>query len=266
MNNSGIKAKKHLGQHFLKDQEAVERISQSLLLAGKSYEKVLEIGPGLGVLTKSLLQRFGEQLYVVEIDADMVQYLKKNFPALNGRLLHQDFLNADLRALFGQEQFGVTGNFPYNISSQILFRVLHYRDQIPELTGMFQREVAKRVASGPGTRDYGILSVLVQAFYETSYLFTLDENAFSPSPKVKSGVLRMERKATGPLDCDENFFFRVVKTAFNQRRKTLRNALKIFGEKLDYIETAVLLRRAEQLEVEDFIDLTKRLQDTPPSG
>lgn len=251
-----VKPKKHLGQHFLNDENIARKIADTLTLNG--YHKVLEIGPGMGVLTKYLLQKPVE-VFVIEIDTESVVYLKKKYPELDGKIISKDFLRFDLSEIFSDEPFAIIGNFPYNISSQIVFKMLEQRHQIPEFSGMFQREVARRICEQPGSKTYGILSVLVQAFYEAEYLFTVSEGVFTPPPKVKSGVLRLIRKENFVLPCNEKLFFTVVKTAFNQRRKTLRNSLKslITDEKLK--EGSIFDLRPEQLSFQDFIGLTQIL-------
>lgn len=260
-----VSPKKHLGQHFLRDENIAKKIVGSLsqkenLPAGRQeYKTVVEIGPGTGVLTKYLLREKEFETFVVEIDRESVSYLKKNFPQLEGRIIEKDFLDFDtawLPAKTRELPFAVIGNFPYNISSQILFKVLEYRNQTPEVVGMFQKEVAERIASPPGNKTYGILSVLMQAFYKIEYLFTVHENVFNPPPKVKSAVIRLTRNDVKQLGCDEELFFQVVKTGFNQRRKTLRNAL---GTKYDVkkAESDLLSKRAEQLSVNDFVKLTR---------
>lgn len=250
---SKVRAKKHLGQHFLTDLNIAKNIADALSL--KDYNKVLEIGPGMGVLTQFLLPKDTET-FVVEIDTESVAYLQEHFPALKNHIIGGDFLKLPLDQLF-DEPFALIGNFPYNISTQILFKALENRDQIPEMVGMFQKEVAERVAAPAGSKIYGITSVLLQAFYDIEYLFTVHEHVFSPPPKVKSAVIRLKRNETTQLDCDEKLFIRLVKTAFNQRRKTLRNALKsltlVDAEKAE----PYLGLRAERLSVQDFIQLTK---------
>lgn len=252
-----VKPKKHLGQHFLTDLDIAERIAQTL--TGIGYTKVLEIGPGTGVLTQFLLKRDFET-FVVEIDSESVVYLEQNFPELNKHIIPADFLHWDPSTLLGDEEFAVTGNYPYNISSQIVFRVLALRHRIPEMTGMFQKEVARRFASEPGNKEYGIISVLAQAYYTVEYLFTVDEHVFNPPPKVKSGVIRLLRRPVQQLDCDEKLFVTVVKSAFNQRRKTLRNALKSLNLPLDAVPVEVLAKRAEQLHWQQFVELTRNIQ------
>ena len=248
-----VKPKKALGQHFLKDLQIAERIADTL----SEYKQlpVLEIGPGMGVLTQFLLNK-EHDLTVVELDMESVDYLEQNFPALQGRILAEDFLRLDLSKLF-PDQFCVIGNYPYNISSQIFFKVLDYKEQIPCCSGMIQKEVAERLAAGPGSKTYGIISVLLQAWYDIEYLFTVSEKVFDPPPKVKSAVIRMVRNSRQELGCDEKLFKTVVKTSFNQRRKTLRNSMKpLLGKDCsDYAQT-IFDKRPEQLSVEQFIELT----------
>ena len=252
-----VKAKKHLGQHFLTDKTVCARMTQSI--NKDSVKKVLEVGPGMGALTEFLLQRKDFDTHVVEIDTESVTYLNENFENLRGRIYSLDFLKVDLTELMGSEPFAVAGNFPYNISSQILFKVLDYKDQIPEVVGMFQKEVAERIAEKPGTKKYGIISVLLQAYYDIEYLFTVDEHHFIPPPKIKSGVVKLTRNNVKKLNCDEKFFKRVVKMAFNQRRKTIRNSLKqLMHEGVDK-EDDIFSLRPERLSVEDFIRLSKLL-------
>ncbi|HPF10454.1 MAG TPA: 16S rRNA (adenine(1518)-N(6)/adenine(1519)-N(6))-dimethyltransferase RsmA [Flavobacteriaceae bacterium] len=254
---TAVRAKKHLGQHFLHDERIAEKIAATL--TGHGYKYVLEIGPGMGILTQFLVQR-RFALTAMDIDSESIAYLEKNFPQKNLRILKADFLKCDPSQLFGSEAFAITGNFPYNISSQIVFRTLEWRHQIPEFTGMFQKEVAQRICEKKGSKTYGILSVLVQAFYEAEFLFTVKPGVFNPPPKVDSGVIRLTRKAAHTLPCSEPFFFQVVKTAFQQRRKTLRNSLKTFGISEKLKEDAIFALRPEQLSVEDFIALTQKLE------
>jgi 16S rRNA (adenine1518-N6/adenine1519-N6)-dimethyltransferase len=249
-----VKPKKSLGQHFLKNDEICERIASSLTLHG-GYKKVLEVGPGMGALTKYLLQNEAFETSVVEIDRESVDYLNVHYPSLRGRILEKDFLHLNLAELFN-EPFAVIGNYPYNISSQIVFSILDYKDVVPEMVGMFQREVAQRFASGPGSKEYGIISVLAQAYYTIEYLFTVNETEFIPPPKVKSGVIRMIRKFGTELGCDEKLFRTVVKTGFNQRRKTLRNSLKSMTAEMD-TTSKVFDKRPEQLSVAEFVELTR---------
>ena len=252
-----VKAKKHLGQHFLKDESIAKDIADTLNFEG--YQDVLEIGPGMGVLTKYLLDK-PINTYVIEIDTESVTYLDENYPKLHGKIISKDFLKYNINEIFEGKQFAIIGNFPYNISTQIVFRALEYRNQIPEFAGMFQKEVAQRICEKKGTKAYGILSVLVQAFYEAEYLFTVSEDVFIPPPKVKSGVLRLRRKENFTLPCSEKLFFTVVKTGFQQRRKTLRNSLKTLNLSDNLREDTIFDLRPEQLSVQDFIELTKKIE------
>lgn len=251
-----VRAKKHLGQHFLNDLNIAQKIADSLQY--QAYKQVLEIGPGMGVLTQFLLKKDSE-VFVIEIDTESVVYLKTHFPQLNNHIIKGDFLKLPLNEIF-KEPFALIGNFPYNISSQILFKALEHKDIIPEIAGMFQKEVAERLASQPGNKNYGIISVLLQAYYDIEYLFTVNEDVFTPAPKVKSGVIRLIRKENQTLDCDEKLFRRVVKTAFNQRRKTLRNALKSINLVDEKKAEPYLGLRAENLSVDDFIQLTQSFE------
>jgi 16S rRNA (adenine1518-N6/adenine1519-N6)-dimethyltransferase len=256
-----VRAKKHLGQHFLKDESVSRRIAEAIV-TDIPTKNVLEIGPGMGALTRFLLEYDNIETHVVEIDTESVEYLEENYPNLRGHIYERDFLKEDLSTFFKGKDFAVVGNFPYNISSQILFKVLDFKDQVPLVVGMFQKEVAERVAEKPGTKRYGILSVLLQAYYDIEYLFTVDENVFIPPPKVKSGVIRLKRNNIAKLDCDERLFIRVVKTAFNQRRKTLRNSLKPLTSvvKPDFdTSDSIFQRRPETLSVDEFVGLTQRL-------
>ena len=252
-----VKAKKHLGQHFLKDEEVAKNIADTLQLKG--YQDILEIGPGMGVLTKYLLEK-PVTTYVVEIDTESVEYLNEHYPKLHGKIIAKDFLKYDINEVFEGKQFAIIGNFPYNISTQIVFKALELRKQIPEFSGMFQKEVAQRICEKKGTKAYGILSVLVQAFYDAEYLFTVDETVFIPPPKVKSGVLRLTRKEDFTLPCSEKMFFRVVKTGFQQRRKTLRNSLKTMNLSDSLREDKIFDLRPEQLSVQDFINITLKIE------
>lgn len=252
-----VRAKKHLGQHFLTDENIARKIAGILSLEG--YDRVLEIGPGMGVLTKYLLERT-EGLSVIELDRESVDYLSNHFARLENRILQGDFLKLDLEQAFEGRQVAIIGNFPYNISSQILFRVIQFRHLVPEFGGMFQKEVARRITEGPGSKTYGILSVIAQAFYKAEYLFTVPPGVFSPPPKVDSGVIRLVRKEPFDLPVDPDYFFKVVKTAFNQRRKTLRNSLKSLGISDKLSEDAIFARRPEQLSVEEFLELTQKLE------
>lgn len=249
-----VKAKKFLGQHFLTDERIAERIVESL---STETNHVLEIGPGMGVLTKYLIKKDELDFHVVEIDRESVAYLHDHYPTLD--VIEGDFLQYDLTSLF-HDTFSIIGNFPYNISSQILFKVFDNRDRVSEVVGMFQKEVAERVAAGPGSKTYGILSVLLSAFYNTEYLFTVNENVFNPPPKVKSAVIRLRRNDVKSLECDEKLFVQVVKAGFNQRRKTLRNALRQLNLPLDRISEETLAKRAEQLSVAQFIEITKTIE------
>ncbi|MGV0938330.1 16S rRNA (adenine(1518)-N(6)/adenine(1519)-N(6))-dimethyltransferase RsmA [Empedobacter falsenii] len=253
-----VKAKKHLGQHFLNDENIARDIAEGLTWEG--YDRVLEIGPGMGVLTKYILQA-KKNIEVVEIDTESVEYLKEYYqPFYPGFKIHsEDFLKMDFSSKF-DEQIAILGNFPYNISSQIIFKTLEERYTVPEVCGMFQKEVAERIASKKGTKDYGILSVLAQAYYHCEYLFTVPEHVFTPPPKVKSGVIIMKRYRTEIEGVEQKRFFQVVKAGFGQRRKTLRNSLKALGIPEDLNDHEFLNMRAEQLSVEDFIELTKRMK------
>ncbi len=250
---SFVKPKKGLGQHFLTDQNIARKIVDSL---GSDVPDILEIGPGMGVLTQYLLQRPELNVHVIEIDRESVAYLQQHFPTLQ-HIWSEDFLKADVASRF-EGKFNVIGNFPYNISSQIFFRVLAWRNRIPETVGMVQKEVAERIAASNGSKVYGILSVLLQAFFDIEYLFTVSENVFNPPPKVKSAVIRLRRNQVETLPCNENLFIQVVKAAFNQRRKMLRNSLKDLCEALpaEFAE-----KRPEQLSVSDFIRLTGMIEN-----
>jgi 16S rRNA (adenine1518-N6/adenine1519-N6)-dimethyltransferase len=250
-----VKAKKHLGQHFLTDLNIAKRISDALEL--ETGMPVLEVGPGMGVLTQFLLQNEKYNTSVVEIDHESVEYLRIHYPQLN--IIEGDFLRLKLEKLY-DKPFCVIGNFPYNISSQIFFKVLEYRNQIPVCVGMIQKEVAERLAEPPGSKTYGILSVLLQAYYDIEYLFTVHEHVFNPPPKVKSAVVRMKRNNRTSLDCDERLFTTVVKTAFNQRRKQLRNSLKILIPKDSALFSLPIMdERPERLSVDQFIELTQQI-------
>lgn len=257
-NRHQVKAKKHLGQHFLKDENVAQNIAKTLSLKG--YKSVLEIGPGMGVLTKYLLQK-NTTTYVIEIDSESVQYLQNNYLNLAPRIIEQDFLKFDLNQVFKGEPFAVIGNFPYNISSQIVFKVLEMRNQIPEFSGMFQKEVAQRICSAEGSKIYGILSVLTQAFYHAEYLFTVSPQVFNPPPKVDSGVLKLTRKENYTLPCNESLFFKVVKMAFQQRRKTIRNSLKTLNLSDTLKTDKIFNMRPEQLNVAQFITLTSLVEN-----
>lgn len=268
-----VRPKKQLGQHFLTDQEVAQKIANTVDACPGL--PILEVGPGMGVLTQYLLPK-GRPVKVVEIDTESVAYLKEHMPQLGEDILEDDFLRMPLDKIFGGEPFVLTGNYPYNISSQIFFRMLEYRDLIPCCTGMIQREVALRMAAAPGSRTYGILSVLLQAWYDIEYLFTVDEHVFCPPPKVKSAVIRLTRNSVTSLPCQEALFRRVVKTTFNQRRKTLRNNIRPLLTQIDTEQTGkgiqpkdhtewlaqpLFQKRPEQLSVQDFIQLTLSLQE-----
>lgn len=245
-----VQPKKRLGQHFLKDAGIARRIAGTL--SGEGYDTILEIGPGMGMLTGFLIERAFTDFRVVEVDNESVDYLNEHYPGL--KIIHHDFLRLDLASL-AKDKLAIIGNFPYNISSQIFFKVLENRDIIPEVAGMIQKEVAERICTGPGSRTYGILSVLLQAYYKPEYLFTVSEHVFFPPPKVKSAVIRLRRNSVEKLNCDENLFLRVVKASFNQRRKTLRNSIKS-AFTLVRDDYAQLNLRPEQLSVEQFVELT----------
>lgn len=253
-----VKAKKHLGQHFLNDENIASKIANTLSF--KNYKYVLEIGPGMGVLTKYLLKK-DTVTHVIEIDTESVDYLKSNYLNLADRIIEKDFLKYDLKEVFQDEPFAIIGNFPYNISSQILFKTLEMRNQIPEFSGMFQKEVAMRICSKEGNKVYGILSVLTQAFYDAEYLFTVPPSVFNPPPKVDSGVLLLKRKVNYTLPCDEKLFFTVVKTSFQQRRKTLRNSLKTLNLSDNLKANVIFDKRPEQLSVSSFIELTTIIEN-----
>ena len=254
-----VRPKKALGQHFLKDLSIAKAIADTVdLFPGLP---VLEVGPGMGVLTQYLVPKQRE-LKVVEIDDESVRYLRENFPELEDSIVEDDFLKMHLGHLFDGRPFVLTGNYPYNISSQIFFKMLDNRDRIPGCTGMIQREVAQRLASKPGTKAYGILSIFVQAWYDVDYLFTVDEHVFNPPPKVKSAVISMRRNDVTDLGCDEALFRRIVKTVFNQRRKTMRNGIKsIVGNGCPLLADALFDKRPEQLSVQEFIDLTNKVDN-----
>lgn len=247
-----IKPKKSLGQHFLKDRNVAARIAAAL--TGIGYDSVIEVGPGMGILTQFLLERNFPRFVAAEIDRDSTEYLHQRYGS-RLELIEGDFLRINLDELFG-DRFAITGNFPYNISSQIFFKALEYRHKVAEVTGMIQKEVAVRIHSGPGSKQYGILSVLLQAWYKTEILFTVPPHLFIPPPKVNSAVIRLTRNSVTSLECDEELFFRVVKQAFNQRRKTLRNSLRVRFPVQD-IDDKLLNLRAEQLEVASFVEITR---------
>ncbi len=263
---TAVRAKKHLGQHFLRDENIARKIGDTLTLV--NYTNIIEIGPGMGVLTKYILQK-DVRLIAMDLDTESIEYLNTSFllehPETRNcknkfQVIEADFLKYDLDTLFENESFAITGNFPYNISSQIVFKTLEHRNRIPEFTGMFQKEVAQRICEKPGSKTYGILSVLTQAFYDAEYLFTVPPSVFNPPPKVESGVLRLIRKSSQILPCNERLFYKVVKTAFGQRRKTLRNSLKIFQLTDEIKGMDLLTKRPEQLSVEQFIELTSLIE------
>ena len=253
-----VKAKKHLGQHFLTDENIAKKIANSLQFSG--YEKVLEVGPGMGVLTNYLLEKETET-FVAEIDTESIAYLKEHYPQLKENHFVGDFLKTDFSKIFPNEQVAVIGNFPYNISSQILFHIIENYQQIPEMAGMFQKEVAERTAAVPRTKDYGILSVMVQAYYDVKYLFTVHENVFNPPPKVKSGVISLLRNPKEGLAGNETLFKNIVKAGFNQRRKKLSNALKVLNIPEELSGHNFLNLRAEELSVQDFISFTNEWKE-----
>ena len=257
-----VKPKKNLGQHFLTDLSIAKRITDTVDACPEI--PVLEIGPGMGVLTQYLIEK-PRVVKAVEIDAESVAYLYERFPKLHENILGEDFLQMDLTQIFDGKQFVLTGNYPYDISSQIFFKMLDYKDLIPCCTGMIQREVALRMAAAPGSKAYGILSVLIQAWYDVEYLFTVDENVFNPPPKVKSAVIRMTRNDVTDIGCDEQLFKKVVKTVFNQRRKMLRVSLRqIFnnGKPTDgFYEQDIMTKRPEQLSIPQFVELTNMVEE-----
>ncbi len=254
-----VKPKKFLGQHFLKDLKVAQDIADTVDACPDL--PVLEVGPGMGVLTQYLLPK-QRPLKVVELDFESVAYLREAFPQLEEGIIEDDFLKMNLTRLFDGQPFVLTGNYPYNISSQIFFKMLDNKDLIPCCTGMIQKEVAERMAAGPGSKTYGILSVLMQAWYKVEYLFTVHEHVFNPPPKVKSAVIRMTRNDTTELGCNETLFKQVVKTTFNQRRKTLRNSIKpILGKDCSLTQDALFDKRPEQLSVQQFIDLTNMVEE-----
>ncbi|MES2428836.1 MAG: 16S rRNA (adenine(1518)-N(6)/adenine(1519)-N(6))-dimethyltransferase RsmA [Bacteroidota bacterium] len=250
-----VRAKKHLGQHFLTDKNIATKIVDSLRPENK-YQQVLEVGPGMGILSDILLERTGYEVSLIDIDTESYEFLQKKYPKLGSKLINADFLEMDFSAVF-TGPLGIIGNFPYNISSQILFKVLDNRQQVVEVVGMFQKEVAERCAAKAGSKEYGILSVFLQAYYKVEYLFTVKAGVFNPPPKVLSAVIRLTRNETAQLDCDEKLFWQVVKAGFNQRRKTLRNALSSLINKEKMTEEPLLDLRAERLTVGDFVKITQ---------
>lgn len=257
----GVRPKKYFGQHFLKDESIAQNIAEALDYS--CFDTLVEIGPGTGMLTKYLLQK-PVDVYAFEIDRESIAYLEEYYKNplndhTNLKILDQDFLKADVITLINSNNFGVIGNFPYNISSQILFKTIELRAYVPEFAGMFQKEVAKRICAESGNKTYGILSVLTQAFFKTEYLFTVKPNVFNPPPKVDSGVIKLSRRENYKLDCDEQLFFKVVKKAFQQRRKTLRNSLKTFNLSDELKADAVFNLRPERLDYKEFIKLTQKI-------
>jgi len=255
---SVVRAKKHLGQHFLTDKNIAKKIVDALQPNGK-FKTVLEVGPGMGVLSDFLLEDTRFDTWLIDVDKESVEFLGHQYESLGDRLIHGDFLALDFMSRFDGEM-AIIGNFPYNISSQILFKVLENRNQVVEVVGMFQKEVAERCTAKPGNKEYGILSVFLQAYYQVDYLFTVKAGAFNPPPKVLSGVIRLVRNDVQQLDCDEKLFWKVVKAGFNQRRKTLRNALSVLVNKDKMIDNALLELRAERLSVTDFVLLTNEIE------
>ncbi len=251
-----VRPKKQMGQHFLKDEKIAEKIANSL--TNLKIKQVVEIGPGTGALTKYLFSKYGNKLKLVELDSESVAFLQKEYPLTEVNLIQADFLKLDLEKYF-ETPMSIIGNFPYHISNLILFKCFENRNIIDEISGMFQREVARRITASPGNKEYGILSVLLQAFYDTEYLFTVDENVFIPPPKVKSGIIRLKRNSVQKLNCNEKLFVKVVKTTFNQRRKTIRNSIKqLTGNKKEHY---LFSKRPEQLNVNEFVELTNFVEE-----
>ena len=254
---SEVRPKKALGQHFLTDQNIAKKIVDQL---SPDLETIIEVGAGTGVLTQYMVNDILDKFYVIEIDRESIEYLKQHYPSLGDHLIQGDFLKADL-SQYGQRNMAIIGNFPYNISSQIFFQVLKYKEQVAEVVGMVQKEMAERMAAKEGSKTYGILSVLMQAWYDIDYLFTVHENVFNPPPKVKSAVIKMRRNAVTDLGCDEKLFVTIVKQAFNQRRKTMRNSLRALLS-ADIIDNEVFDKRPEQLSVKEFIELTNLISSS----
>lgn len=254
-----VHPKKSLGQHFLTDANIARKIASSLTAYG-NYRNVLEIGPGTGMLSRYLMEKKEICWFGIEVDPASISYLHRNYPAYKDQVMEADFLKFPLHEFAGEEQVALIGNFPYNISTQIMFRMLAFRELVPEMVGMFQKEVARRIASPPGSKEYGILSVLVQAFYDVELLFNVDPGVFMPPPKVQSSVIRCRRKKNHQLNCDEKLFFTVVKTAFNQRRKTLRNSLRSLKVNWEDLPPEMKGKRPEQLQVKDFVEITRQVQ------
>ncbi len=252
-----VKPKKHLGQHFLKDLNIARKIAGTLKNSG--YNKILEIGPGTGVLTRFLLEKKDKDIWVNELDKESVEYLQKNFPQLKDKIITGDFLKLDLKKLFPNEQIAIIGNFPYNISTQIVFKTLDNKEKIPEFAGMFQKEVSERITAQHGNKKYGILSVLTQIYYDTEYLFEVSEMVFNPPPKVKSAVIRLSRKENFS-EINYEFLKKIVKTAFNQRRKTLRNSLKSLNLSENLKQDSIFAKRPEQLSPNEFVQLAQKIK------
>ena len=255
---NAIKTKKNLGQHFLNDKNIGKKIVESLKL--DNYKRVLEIGPGKGILTEFILEK-KIKLDLVELDKECINYLIEKYPEIKNKIINQDFLKLDLNRVFRNDSFAIIGNFPYNISSQIIFKVLDYRDKIPYLIGMFQKEVAERICHVPGSKKYGILSVLTQLFYKTKYLFSVNPSVFDPQPKIKSGVIELTRKKIFKLNCNENQLFKIIKLSFQQRRKTLRNSLKILDIPFFLREDTIFDKRPEELSGKEFVEITKKISN-----
>lgn len=251
-----MKAKKSYGQHFLTNEDFAQRIADGLLLTD-TYDKVLEVGPGQGFLTKYLLKKESFKTYSIDADVDMIQFMKYNYPEMSERLIKANFLRIDFKEIVGEESFGLIGNFPYNISSQIVFKMLDNKEQIPEMVGMFQKEMAERIVATPGGKDYGVIAVLTQAYYEGKMMFYVTPDNFDPPPRVQSAVIRLTRKANQDLGCDYQVFRKVVKQAFSQRRKMLRNTMKVFLKGSPKLQDEFFNNRPERLTVEEFVQLTK---------
>ena len=252
-----VKPKKALGQHFLTDENIAKKIVDSMQ---NTSGNLIEIGPGKGVLSKYIMENKSLNTYYLDMDTESIEYFHDLYPEFKEKIIETDFLKHNLKDLFKEEKFNIIGNFPYNISSQIFFKVLDYRNQIDEVIGMIQKEVAERIAEGPGSKTYGILSVLLQAYFSIEYLFTVKEGVFFPPPKVKSAVIRLKRNDVERLDCNEKLFFQIVKAGFNQRRKTLRNSLKTFELELNDKVSELLAKRAEQSNIQDFVTLTNAVK------
>jgi 16S rRNA (adenine1518-N6/adenine1519-N6)-dimethyltransferase len=252
-----LKAKKSYGQHFLTNEHLARNIADAI---DSSCERLLEVGPGRGMLTKYLLEK-PAQLVTVEADRDMVAYLEKFYPQLKGRIVEADFLKVNLEKIFDNQEFTIVGNFPYNISSQIVFKMIDARQLVPELVGMFQKEMAARIIAPPGDKTYGVISVLTQAYYEGTYLFTVGSGNFAPPPKVQSAVIRLRRRANLTLDCNEAIFRQVVKQTFGQRRKMLRNSLRGFFSDEAVLQDAFFQQRPEQLSVQDYVSLVQKIEN-----